>query len=111
MVTALSHLHFDDELTAPLDGPCTTEIGCTVIDGMTQCPAPIVQSSFTESQQYAAILTQELNGKPSRYPLSVFHYSPSLSQPSPVNDAIKRITGGTRAPWCGPAPIMNFNGS
>jgi len=94
------------------DGPRTVEVSCAVVDG-TSCPAPIVQSYFTESQPYAVILTQGLNGEPLRYPLHIFYCPLSLSRGSPVNNAIKRITGGAQAkkPWCGTVLVMRFNGS
>lgn len=88
------------------------EVNCAVVDGAT-CPAPIVQSYFTENQPYAVILTQGLNKEPLRYPLHIFYCPLSLSRGSPVNNAIKRMTGGAQAkkPWCGPVLIMKFNGS
>lgn len=103
---------FDNGLTPLLGGPRTIEVGCAVVDGST-CPAPVVQGYFSESQPYAVILTQGLNGEPLRYPLHIFYCPLSLSRGSPVNNAIKRITGGAQAkkPWCGPVLVMKFNGS
>lgn len=103
---------FDNRLTSLPDGPRTVEVSCAVVDGAT-CPAPVVQSHFTESQPYAVILTQGLNGEPLRYPLHIFYCPLSLSRGSPLNNAIKRITGGAQAkkPWCGTVLVMRFNGS
>lgn len=103
---------FDASLTSLLDGPRTVEVSCAVVDGTT-CPAPIVQSYFPGTQPYAVILTQGLNGEPLRYPLHIFYCPLSLSRGSPVNNAIKRITGGAQAkkPWCGTVLVMRFNGS
>lgn len=99
-------------LTLAPDGPHTVGVSCAVFDGTT-CPAPIVQSYFTENQPYAVILTQGLNGEPLRYPLHIFYCPLSLSRGSPINNAIKRITGGGQAKkaWCGPVLVMRFNGS
>jgi len=106
------YLHSDDWLTLSPDGPRTVGVSCAVVDG-TACPSPIVKSYFTENQPYAVILTQGLNGEPLRYPLHIFYCPLSLSRGSPVNGAIKRITGGGQAkkPWCGPVLVMRFNGS
>ena len=113
MVTTIHPISiFDDRLTLSSDGPRTVEVSCAVVDGMA-CPAPIVQSYFTDNQPYAVILTQGLNGEPLRYPLHIFYCPQSLSRGSPVNNAIKRMTGGVQAkkPWCGPVLVMKFNGS
>lgn len=93
------------------DGPRIVGVGCIVIDGST-CPAPIVQSYFTENRPYAVILTQGLNGEPLQHPLHIFYCPLSLSRGSPVNNAIKRITEGaqTREPWCGTVLAMRFGG-
>ena len=104
--------HSGNGLTLSSDGPRTIGVSCAAVDG-TPCPAPIVQSYFTENQPYAVILTQGLNGEALRYPLHIFYCPLSLSRGSPVNSAIKRITGGGQAkkPWCGPVLVMRFNGS
>lgn len=106
------YLDLDNGLTPTLDGPRTVGVSCAAVDGAT-CPAPMVQDYFTENQPYAVILTQGLNSEPLRYPLHIFYCPLSLSRGSPVNSAIKRITGGGQAkkPWCGPVLVMRFNGS
>jgi len=103
---------FNNGLTPSLDGPRTVEASWAVVGGTTR-PPPIVQSYFKDSQPCAIVLTQGSNGEPLRYPLHIFYCPLSLSQGSPVNNAIKGITGGAQAkkPWCGPVLVMKFNGS
>lgn len=97
-----------------VEGPRTFSVACRLPpSSSTACPTPVVHDFFPEGQPYAVILTQGLNGEPLRFPLHIFYSPQSLSRGAPVNNAVRRITGGAQAikPWCGPVVVLKFSGS
>jgi hypothetical protein len=97
-----------------LERPRTVQVNCRLPQPLSAaCPTPIVHEFFSEGQPYAVILTQGLNGEPLRFPLHIFYCPQSLAKGAPINNAIRRITGGAQSakPWCGPVLVLKFSGS